>query len=138
MYCVLSHLINLQCSCYCHSNLGEFCEFIVILFNPILIPTSYQGLKIDNLEIRHFVLVHGGGFGAWCWYKSIALLEDSGFKVSAIDLTGSGISSFNTNKVTSIAEYAKPLTGFLEALGDLDKVCTFLFYFKRIFLVIVL
>ncbi|XP_042441636.1 putative methylesterase 11, chloroplastic [Zingiber officinale] len=94
------------------------------LTDPVLQPQQLvnQGLKIDNLEIRHFVLVHGGGFGAWCWYKSIALLEDSGFKVSAIDLTGSGISSFNTNKVTSIAEYAKPLTGFLEALGDLDKV----------------
>ncbi|XP_042374892.1 putative methylesterase 11, chloroplastic isoform X1 [Zingiber officinale] len=94
------------------------------LTDPVLQPQQLvnQGLKIDNLEIRHFVLVHGGGFGAWCWYKSIALLEDSGFKVSAIDLTGSGISSFNTNKVSSIAEYAKPLTGFLEALGDLDKV----------------
>ncbi|XP_074566039.1 putative methylesterase 11, chloroplastic isoform X1 [Curcuma longa] len=93
------------------------------LTDPVLQPQQLvnQGLKIDNLEIKHFVLVHGGGFGAWCWYKSIALLEDSGFKVSAIDLTGSGISSFDTSKVTSIAEYAKPLTGFLEDLGDLDK-----------------
>ncbi|XP_074570866.1 putative methylesterase 11, chloroplastic [Curcuma longa] len=81
-----------------------------------------QDLKVDNLETKHFVLVHGGGFGAWCWYKSIALLEDSGFKVSAIDLTGSGISSFDTNKVTSLAEYAKPLTSFLETLGDMNKV----------------
>ncbi|XP_074566040.1 putative methylesterase 11, chloroplastic isoform X2 [Curcuma longa] len=98
------------------------------LTDPVLQPQQLvnQGLKIDNLEIKHFVLVHGGGFGAWCWYKSIALLEDSGFKVSAIDLTGSGISSFDTSKVTSIAEYAKPLTGFLEDLGDLDKIKMYL------------
>ncbi|WOL14464.1 methylesterase 11, chloroplastic [Canna indica] len=81
-----------------------------------------QDLKIDNLETNHFVLIHGGGFGAWCWYKTIALLEDSGFKVNAIDLTGSGIDSFDTNKVTSLPEYAKPLTNLLETLGDLDKV----------------
>ncbi|RZR95370.1 hypothetical protein BHM03_00024219 [Ensete ventricosum] len=84
---------------------------------------SEQDLKIDNVETKHFVLVHGGGFGAWCWYKTIALLEDSKFKVSAIDLTGSGVNSFDTNKITSLPEYVKPLTDFLETLGDLDKVC---------------
>ncbi|KAG6486113.1 hypothetical protein ZIOFF_054683 [Zingiber officinale] len=107
------------------------------LVDPVMQPQLLvnQDLKVDNLETKHFVLVHGGGFGAWCWYKSIALLEDSGFKVSAIDLTGSGISSFDTNKVTSLAEYAKPLTSFLETLGDMNKVCTVLIYFKIMFLV---
>ncbi|XP_010939193.1 putative methylesterase 11, chloroplastic isoform X1 [Elaeis guineensis] len=81
-----------------------------------------QDLKIDNLETNHFVLVHGGGFGAWCWYKTIALLEDSGFKVNAIDLTGSGIHSFDTNKITTLPEYVQPLTSFLESLGDGEKV----------------
>ena len=46
---------------------------------------------MDNLETKHFVLIHGGGFGAWCWYKSIALLEEAGFVATALDLTGSGI-----------------------------------------------
>ncbi|XP_008810745.1 putative methylesterase 11, chloroplastic [Phoenix dactylifera] len=81
-----------------------------------------QDLKIDNLETSHFVLVHGGGFGAWCWYKTIALLEDSGFKVNAIDLTGSGIHSFDTNKITGLPEYVQPLTSFLETLGNGEKV----------------
>ncbi|WOL01453.1 methylesterase 11, chloroplastic [Canna indica] len=94
------------------------------LADPVLQPQQLvnQDLKVDNLETNHFVLVHGGGFGAWCWYKTIALLEDNGFKVSAIDLTGSGINSFDTNKITSLPEYVKPLTEFLEALGDVDKV----------------
>lgn len=68
------------------------------------------------------MLVHGGGFGAWCWYKTIALLQDAGFKVNAIDLTGSGINSFDTNNITSLSQYVKPLTNLLEKLGDTDKV----------------
>jgi alpha-beta hydrolase superfamily lysophospholipase len=83
-----------------------------------------QDVRIDELETNIIVLVHGGGFGAWCWYKSISLLEDSGFKVNAIDLTGSGVHSSDTNKITSLSEYVKPLTTFLKSLPDEQKVCT--------------
>lgn len=85
-----------------------------------------QDLKIDDLETSNFVLVHGGGFGAWCWYKTIALLEEVGFKVTAIDLTGAGIDSSNTNNITSLSQYVKPLTDYLEKLGDGEKVSCFL------------
>ncbi|KAE9466615.1 hypothetical protein C3L33_01462, partial [Rhododendron williamsianum] len=78
--------------------------------------------KLEDLETNHFVLVHGGGFGAWCWYKTIALLEEGGYKVTAIDLTGSGVHSFDTNSITSLPQYVKPLTNFLEGLGDGEKV----------------
>lgn len=81
-----------------------------------------QDSKQDNLETYHFVLVHGGGFGAWCWYKTIAFLEEDGHKVTALDLTGSGIHSFDTNRITSLAQYVKPLTGFFEKLADGEKV----------------
>ncbi|XP_008785612.2 putative methylesterase 11, chloroplastic [Phoenix dactylifera] len=94
------------------------------LTDPVVQPQQLvnQDLMIDNLETNHFVLVHGGGFGAWCWYKTIALLEDSGFKVNAIDLTGSGIHSFDTNEITTLPEYVQPLTSFLETLDDGEKV----------------
>eukprot|EP00262_Sarcandra_glabra_P016004 TRINITY_DN5065_c0_g1_i3.p1 TRINITY_DN5065_c0_g1~~TRINITY_DN5065_c0_g1_i3.p1 ORF type:complete len:406 (-),score=82.65 TRINITY_DN5065_c0_g1_i3:203-1366(-) len=95
------------------------------LTDPLLQPQQLvinQDLKIDELETKHFVLVHGGGFGAWCWYKTIALLEDGGFKVDAIDLTGSGIHSFDTNNITSLSQYVEPLTKFLEKLEDGEKV----------------
>ncbi|KAF8012864.1 hypothetical protein BT93_I0890 [Corymbia citriodora subsp. variegata] len=94
------------------------------LTDPLLQPHQLvnQDIKIDDLETDHFVLVHGGGFGAWCWYKTIALLEEGGFKVTAIDLTGSGIHSFDTNGVTSLSQYVKPLTDFLEKLADGQKV----------------
>ncbi|XP_074286647.1 putative methylesterase 11, chloroplastic [Silene latifolia] len=81
-----------------------------------------QELKHDVLPACHFVLVHGGGFGAWCWYKTIALLEESDYKVTAIDLAGSGIHSFDTNGITSLSQYVMPLTEFLEKLGDEEKV----------------
>ena len=79
-------------------------------------------MKLDDLETNHFVLVHGGGFGAWCWYKTISLLEEGGYRVTAIDLTGSGIHSFDTNSITSLSQYVEPLTGFLEKLADGEKV----------------
>lgn len=90
-----------------------------------------QDIKLDDLETNHFVLVHGGGFGAWCWYKTIALLEEGGFKVSAIDLTGSGIHTFDPNSITSLSQYVKPLTDFLEKLAEGEKVLFYclLFYF---------
>ncbi|CAL5367702.1 unnamed protein product [Camellia sinensis] len=71
------------------------------LTDPLLQPHQLvnQEVKHDELETNHFVLVHGGGFGAWCWYKTIALLEEGGFRVTAIDLTGSGIHSFDTNSI---------------------------------------
>lgn len=74
------------------------------------------------MEKIHFVLVHGGGFGAWCWYKTIAMLEQGGFRVTAIDLTGSGVHSIETNNIPSLLQYVKPLTSFLEKLADDEKV----------------
>uniref|UniRef100_A0A0D6QZG3 AB hydrolase-1 domain-containing protein n=1 Tax=Araucaria cunninghamii TaxID=56994 RepID=A0A0D6QZG3_ARACU len=92
--------------------------------DPVLQPVQLinQDAKLADLETNHFVLVHGGGFGAWCWYKTIALLEEAGFKTTAIDLTGSGIDSTDPNKITSLAQYVKPLTEFFEKLGNDEKV----------------
>ncbi|MQL72919.1 hypothetical protein Taro_005271 [Colocasia esculenta] len=105
------------------------------LTDPPLQPQQLvnQDLKIDDLETSHFVLVHGGGFGAWCWYKTIVLLEECGFKVTAVDLTGSGVHSFDTNHITSLSQYVKPLADFLEKLADGEKVYSFfvsLFFFS--------
>ncbi|KAF5725416.1 putative methylesterase 11 chloroplastic isoform X2 [Tripterygium wilfordii] len=94
------------------------------LTDPLLQPHQLvnQDIKLDDLERSHFVLIHGGGFGAWSWYKTISLLEEVGYKVTAVDLTGSGIHSFDTNGITSLAQYVKPLTDFLEKLSDGEKV----------------
>ncbi|XP_022726149.1 putative methylesterase 11, chloroplastic [Durio zibethinus] len=83
---------------------------------------SQQVENMDGVETKHFVLVHGGGFGAWCWYKTMTLLEENGFQVDAVDLTGSGVSSFDTNSITSLAQYVKPLTDIFDKLEDGKKV----------------
>lgn len=84
--------------------------------------TRNQDLTTEVLETKHFVLVHGGGFGAWCWYKSMALLREAGFDVDAVDLTGSGIDSTDSNSITSFAQYVKPLVDFIENLSEGQKV----------------
>lgn len=76
----------------------------------------------DRAESKHLVLVHGGGFGAWCWYKIIALLKESHCQVDAIDLTGSGSNFCNINSITSLTQYASPLTHFLEDLPGNKQV----------------
>ena len=74
------------------------------------------------MKLNKFVLVHGEGFGAWCWYKTIALLEEAGLVPIAIDLTGSGIDLADTNSVTTLAEYSKPLISYLENLPEDEQV----------------
>ena len=81
-----------------------------------------DGVAKASIETKHFVLVHGGGLGAWCWYKSIALLEESGLVATAIDLKGSGIDSTDPNQINSLAVYIQPLTDFLQQLGSDEKV----------------
>ncbi|KAF2597941.1 hypothetical protein F2Q68_00011866 [Brassica cretica] len=58
----------------------------------------------------------------WCWYKTIALLEEDGFKVTAIDLAGCGINSCNINSIASLSQYLKPLADVLEKLHTGEKV----------------
>ncbi|KAL8485881.1 hypothetical protein ACS0TY_027968 [Phlomoides rotata] len=77
---------------------------------------------LENIKTKKIVLVHGEGFGAWCWYKSIALLEESGLLPIALDLAGSGINQTDTNNVMTLAEYSKPLIDFLQTLSEEEKV----------------
>ncbi|KAK8618831.1 hypothetical protein V6N13_132810 [Hibiscus sabdariffa] len=45
--------------------------------------------SLENIKFKRIVLIHGEGFGAWCWYKTIAQLEEVGLLPTALDLTGS-------------------------------------------------
>lgn len=77
---------------------------------------------LESVKWRKVVLIHGEGFGAWCWYKNIALLEEAGLLPIAFDLKGSGIDTTDTNNVTTLAEYSKPLIDYLENLPEDEKV----------------
>ncbi|WMV07597.1 hypothetical protein MTR67_000982, partial [Solanum verrucosum] len=78
--------------------------------------------KLENLETKHVVLVNGGSFGAWCWYKTATLLKETGYQADAINLTSSGAHSFDSNNITTLSEYVKPLTDCLDKLPDGNKV----------------
>lgn len=60
-----------------------------------------------------FAFVHGGWHGAWCWYKTKALLERAGHAVLTPDLPGHGIDKTPTNEVT--------LAGYVERICDALK-----------------
>ncbi|XP_016493570.1 putative methylesterase 12, chloroplastic [Nicotiana tabacum] len=77
---------------------------------------------LENIKTKKFVLIHGEGFGAWCWYKTIALLEETGLVPTALDLTGSGIDLTDTNNVSTLVDYSKPLVDYLENLPEDEKV----------------
>ncbi|CAL1386292.1 unnamed protein product [Linum trigynum] len=67
--------------------------------------------------MRHFVLVHGAGHGAWCWYKVIAELKQAGHKVTALDMAASGIDRRQVEDVhSSVVEYSEPLFTFMASL----------------------
>ncbi|KAF5744561.1 methylesterase 17 [Tripterygium wilfordii] len=71
----------------------------------------------------HFVLVHGAGHGAWCWYKIRCLMEASGYKVTCLDLKSAGVDLADRNYVSTFDEYNQPLTNFISNLPQNHKVC---------------
>ncbi len=70
----------------------------------------------------HFVFVHGGGHGAWCWYKTVDLLRRAGHKATAVDLISCGRDCTDPNHVESFLDYNEPLMELLSNLPDNDKV----------------
>lgn len=77
---------------------------------------------LENIKYKKVVLIHGEGFGAWCWYKTISQLEEAGLFPTALDLTGSGIDLTDTNSVTTLEDYSRPLINYLENIPRDEKV----------------
>lgn len=77
----------------------------------------------SSAEAPHFVLIHGIGGGAWCWYKIRCLMENSGYKVTCLDLKGAGIDHTDPNTILSFQDYNQPLLHFLSTLPDNHQVC---------------
>ncbi|XP_015698191.1 methylesterase 17-like [Oryza brachyantha] len=76
---------------------------------------AVSGGGFSERKTEHFVLVHGAGHGAWCWFKLLCLLQNSGHRVSIVDLAGAdGVRSFD--------DYNAPLLGLMAALPESEKV----------------
>jgi pimeloyl-ACP methyl ester carboxylesterase len=76
----------------------------------------------SKLRDLHFVLVHGAGHGAWCWFKIRTILESAGFKVTCLDLKSAGMDLTDAKMVLNFEEYNEPLTQLLSNLTHNEKV----------------
>jgi pimeloyl-ACP methyl ester carboxylesterase len=74
------------------------------------------------MERLHWVLVHGAWQGAWMYYKTMALLQQEGYKVTAVDLASCGTSTVDPNTVTDFKTYNQPLVDVLNAIPDTEQV----------------
>ncbi len=63
---------------------------------------------------EHFVLIHGGWHGAWCWSRLAARLRDAGHAVTAPDLPAHGDDATPLEEA-SLASYVKRVTDVLDA-----------------------
>ncbi|KAM3354131.1 hypothetical protein ACQJBY_025018 [Aegilops geniculata] len=57
----------------------------------------------------HFILVHGLGHGAWCWYKLVPMLRAAGHRVTALDMAASGVHPARMDEVATFEDYSRPL-----------------------------
>ncbi|KAK7359902.1 hypothetical protein VNO77_01870 [Canavalia gladiata] len=76
----------------------------------------------NRIERKHFVLVHGAGHGAWCWYKLKPLLESAGNRVTLLDLAASGINTKKIEDIDTFSQYSEPLLQLLAAIPPNEKV----------------
>ncbi|KAJ7965168.1 Methylesterase 17 [Quillaja saponaria] len=87
------------------------------------LPMTLREEKADmKQKQQHFVLIHGISGGSWCWYKIRCLMENSGYKVSCVDLKSAGIDRSDANSILSFDDYNKPLIDFMSALPDNEQV----------------
>ncbi|CAK8560002.1 unnamed protein product [Lathyrus sativus] len=71
---------------------------------------------------EHFVLIHGGSHGAWCWYKVATMLKSAGHHVTTVELSASGINPIQVQQIHSISTYYEPLLTFMESLPPKETV----------------
>jgi pimeloyl-ACP methyl ester carboxylesterase len=111
---------------------GEIC-CIHIRLEPYLRASSDMG-QVDGSQL-HWVLVHGAMHGAWAYYKTMALLQAEGYKVTAVDLAGCGASAVDPNTVSDFEVLNQPLVDVLNAIPATERVislCTPLSSLKEI------
>ncbi|KAL8117569.1 methyl jasmonate esterase 1-like isoform X2 [Apium graveolens] len=79
-------------------------------------------MQMTEKRVEHFVLVHGGCHGAWCWYKVATLLRSDGHRVTTLDSAACGINQKQVQEVHSYHDYFEPLLEFMANLPPDEKV----------------
>ncbi|XP_073104674.1 norfluorocurarine synthase 2 [Elaeis guineensis] len=78
--------------------------------------------EMEEESKMHFILVHGIGHGAWCWYKLATLLTSAGHRVTAFDLAASGVHPKNLHELRSFTDYCEPLMETMASIPPDDRV----------------
>ncbi|CAN6891983.1 unnamed protein product [Brassica oleracea] len=98
-------------------------KYLALILVTFLISLYYHPISATPQQGHaHFVLVHGAGHGAWCWYKLIPILKSQGHNVTAVDLAASGIDLSRAETLLSINEYIEPLMDLMNSLNVDEKV----------------
>jgi pimeloyl-ACP methyl ester carboxylesterase len=71
--------------------------------------------------LANYVLVHGGWFGAWCWYKVVPLLQTAGHSVYTPTLTGAGEQAALLTPEIGLDTHIQDVVNLIEA-KDLRQV----------------
>ncbi|KAK9938995.1 hypothetical protein M0R45_015705 [Rubus argutus] len=101
----------------------HFVPFVLLLCSATIraAHTSHQPSQ-NPFEKKQFVLVHGAGHGAWCWYKIATLLTAAGHNVTALDMAASGIDPKQVQQIHSLVNYYEPLIKLMASLQPHDRV----------------
>ncbi|XP_062002067.1 methyl jasmonate esterase 1-like isoform X1 [Rosa rugosa] len=99
----------------------HFVPFLLLLCLARICTNIVEADQISS-GMKHFVLVHGAGGGAWCWYKLATLLNSTDHNVTTIDLAASGINPIQVQQVHSFSDYVEPLIKFLGSLLPKERV----------------
>ncbi|XP_051119806.1 methyl jasmonate esterase 1-like [Andrographis paniculata] len=79
-------------------------------------------MEHSGKDHHHFVLVHGSGHGAWCWYKVATALRSDGHRVTALDMAASGANPNRLEELSSLSDYSQPLIEFMASLPSDERV----------------
>ncbi|KAK9950333.1 hypothetical protein M0R45_005829 [Rubus argutus] len=104
-------------------------HLVLFLFSLSLAATTFgasssssSSSHLSSFGKKHFVLIHGAGQGAWCWYKVATLLKHSGHNVTALDLGASGINPIQAQQLPSLSDFIDPLTKLMVSLPPKERV----------------
>ncbi|CAL9026870.1 unnamed protein product [Prunus brigantina] len=100
-----------------HLPQGTVSFLLFLSFTRICTPSPNR-----DANQKHFVLVHGAGHGAWCWYRVSTLLTSIGHNVTALDLAASGVNPKQVQQLHSLSDYVEPMMRFMKSLPPKERV----------------
>src|SRR5690348_1734103 len=74
-------------------------------------------IRLKEMVMATFILLHGSFHAAWNWHRLIPFLEDAGHRAIAVDLPGHGRDRTPAHQVT-LASCVERVTRIIDALDE--------------------